>query len=204
MPGEPRIRLSPTERKARIDEAATRLFAGRGYAATTVDEIAREAGVTKPMLYRHYESKRDLCVALLERYRAELVAAPLGQFDPSSDSPQDGLVPMLEAWLLHVRAHPDAARLLLRPISGDAEVEEIQRELHGRQRATQVALLREFLPELSAADAEPLGEIVRSSLTAMAMWWLDRPDVPLDVPTRALATTVRGIFAVAPQPRTER
>ena len=67
-----------------IEQAATELFARRGYAATTVEGIARAAGVTKPMLYRHFESKQDLCIALLDRHRDELVAAPLAAFDPEA------------------------------------------------------------------------------------------------------------------------
>ncbi len=68
---------SAVERARLIDEAATRLFADQGYAATTVEDIVAAAGVTKPMLYRHYESKQDLCIRLLERYRDELIGSTL-------------------------------------------------------------------------------------------------------------------------------
>ena len=168
----PHPRLTRTERRRLIEDAATELFARQGYAATTMDDIARSAGVTKPMLYRHFESKRELCTALLERHRDELVAAPLAVFEPDAGDRRSQLVPMLEAWLDHARAHPDATRLLFVPIAGDPEVERTQHELHARQRATQVALLREFAGGLDETEAEPLGEIVRTSLAAVALWWL--------------------------------
>ena len=185
-------RLTAPERKARIDLAATRLFAQRGFAATTVEDIVREAGVTKPMLYRHYESKRELCVALLERYRDELGRAPLAQFDPASGDLPAQLGPMLDAWLEYVEEHPDATRLLFVPVVDDPEVARVQRELHARQRAMQMALLREFAPGLVEAEAEPLAEAMRSSLAAVALWWLDHPEVPREVPTRALRHLAEG------------
>ena len=74
--------LPAAERRARIEDAAARLFAERGYAATSVEDIVREAGVSKPILYRHFESKRDLHAMLLERRRDELAAAPLDQLRP--------------------------------------------------------------------------------------------------------------------------
>ncbi len=187
-------RLAAVERRRLIEQAATELFADRGYAATTVDDIVRAAGVTKPMLYRHFESKQDLCIALLERYRDELVAAPLARFDPEAGNPHAQLVAMTEDRLEHARSHPAATRLLFVPITGDPEIERVQRELHARQRATQTALLREFAPTLSGADAEPMGEVTRSSLAAMALWWIEHPEVPREVPVRVMVRMAEGLI----------
>src|SRR3954453_3268054 len=155
-------RLTRSERQQLIEQAATRLFAERGFAATTVDDIVQAAGVTKPMLYRHFESKQELCVALLERARADLIAAPLAQFPPGVGDPRSQVPAMLDAWLGHIEQHPDAARLLFTPINGDPEVERVQRELHALQSATQLALLREFVPGLEEVEAELVGEVMRS------------------------------------------
>jgi AcrR family transcriptional regulator len=169
-------RLSATERREQIERSATELFASHGYAATTVDEITRAAGVTKPILYRHFESKQELCIHLLERYRDELVAAPLARFDPDAADRREHLTAMLGAWLDHARSNPAATRLLFTPIVGDREVGEAQRELYERQRATQAALLREFAPALGDEEIEPMAEMTRASLGALGLWWLDHPD----------------------------
>jgi AcrR family transcriptional regulator len=187
-------RLTPSERRRRIEEAATHLFADRGFAATTVDEIVAAAGVTKPMLYRHWESKQELCVALLERYREELIAAPLSQFTPERPDPRARLGPMIHAWLEYIEGHRDAARLLFTPIRGDDGVEAVQHELHRRQRDTQVALLREFAPTASDEDVEPLGEVLRAGFAAVAVWWLDHPDAARDVPATALLRLTEGLL----------
>jgi AcrR family transcriptional regulator len=190
-------RLPAAERRRRIEDAATELFAQRGYAATTVEDIVRAAGVTKPMLYRHFESKQELCIALLERHRDELVAAPLSRFDPEAPDPHAHLTAMAEAWLEHARSHPAATRLLFVPITGDPEVERVQRELHGRQRATQAALLREFAPGLKDAEAEPMGELTRSGLAAMALWWIEHPEVPSDIPVRLIVRMAEGLLGAS-------
>jgi AcrR family transcriptional regulator len=187
-------RLTRSERRRLIEDAATELFARRGYAATTVEDIVRGAGVTKPMLYRHYESKQELCIALLERHRDELVAAPLAVFDPEAGDRRTQLGTMIGAWLEHARRHPDATRLLFTPITGDREVGRTQQELYDRQRATQVALLREFAPGLDEAEAEPMGEIVRSSLAAVALWWLDHTAVPRELLVQVLVRLVEGLI----------
>src|SRR3954454_7408519 len=151
-------RLPAVERRRRIEEAAAKLFARRGFKAVTVEEIVREAGVTKPILYRHFESKQELCIALLERVRDELIGAPLGKFAPGADDPRAQREVMLDAWLEYVELHPDAVRLFLTPITSDPVIAAVQHELFGRQRATQRAMLREFAPGTGEAEAEALAE----------------------------------------------
>jgi AcrR family transcriptional regulator len=59
-------RLPAEERRAALLETASRLFSEGSYRGTTTAEIARAAGVTEPVLYRHFESKRDLYFACMD------------------------------------------------------------------------------------------------------------------------------------------
>jgi AcrR family transcriptional regulator len=59
-------RLPADERRRAIVQAALRVFSAGSYAGATTADIAREAGVSEPVLYRHFASKRDLWVACLE------------------------------------------------------------------------------------------------------------------------------------------
>jgi AcrR family transcriptional regulator len=68
-------RLRRAERRELLLAAATRAFARYGFAATSLDDVAREAGVSKVILYRHFESKADLYRAVLRRSEARLTAA---------------------------------------------------------------------------------------------------------------------------------
>ena len=59
-------RLSGPERRAAVVETACRIFAKGSYHGSTTAQIARETGVTEPVLYRHFASKRELYLACLE------------------------------------------------------------------------------------------------------------------------------------------
>jgi len=195
-PAPARRRLAAAERRALIERAAARLFAQRGLEATTVQEICDAAGVSKPMLYRHFESKRDLQMKLLERRRDELAAAPIGRFIETEGAPASRLAEMIDVWFEHVEAHPDTCRLLFQDVTGDRELRELQRELRGRQRAADVAMLREFGPPLPEEQLEPLGEVIRSSLTGLALWWLDHPQVPRVVVAATMLRMLGGLLAL--------
>lgn len=60
-------RLPAAERREQLLDRAAELFAAHGYAKATTAELARAAGVTEPIIYRHFGSKRELFVALVER-----------------------------------------------------------------------------------------------------------------------------------------
>jgi TetR/AcrR family transcriptional regulator len=63
---ESRIRLTATERRASVVETACRVFAKSSYRGSTTAQIARATGVTEPVLYRHFASKRELYLACLD------------------------------------------------------------------------------------------------------------------------------------------
>jgi AcrR family transcriptional regulator len=62
---EPRTRLPAKERRSAVVETACRVFAKSSYRGSTTAQIARETGVTEPVLYRHFASKRELYLACL-------------------------------------------------------------------------------------------------------------------------------------------
>ena len=79
-------RLPAEQRKAAVLECACGIFSTGSYRGTTTAEIARRAGVTEPVLYRHFASKRDLYLAVLEeswsRLRAVWEEAVAAEPDP--------------------------------------------------------------------------------------------------------------------------
>ncbi|HEY7398312.1 MAG TPA: TetR/AcrR family transcriptional regulator [Gaiellaceae bacterium] len=67
-----RQRLTAGERRQAVLDTACRVFSVSSYRGATTAEIAREAGISEPILYRHFGSKRDLYLACLERAWADL------------------------------------------------------------------------------------------------------------------------------------
>jgi AcrR family transcriptional regulator len=85
-------RLRRAQRREQILAAATEAFARSGFAATSLDDIAAQAGITRVLLYRHFDSKSDLYQAVLDRMCARLeahVEEPVGGF---TDASIDGLL----------------------------------------------------------------------------------------------------------------
>ncbi|MCW5765303.1 MAG: TetR/AcrR family transcriptional regulator [Phycisphaeraceae bacterium] len=60
-------RLPAAKRKAQLLDAAAKVFATHGYSGTTTSELAKAAGVSEPIIYRHFQSKRELFIELVER-----------------------------------------------------------------------------------------------------------------------------------------
>lgn len=73
MARNPRVLLDRETRKESILLAAATAFAHRGFAATSMDDVAGEAGITRLILYRHFDSKEALYTAVLQRVRDRFV-----------------------------------------------------------------------------------------------------------------------------------
>jgi AcrR family transcriptional regulator len=69
------LRLGRAARREQIVAAATTAFARSGFAGTSLDDVAREARISRVIVYRHFESKADLYRAILDRVCTRLLAA---------------------------------------------------------------------------------------------------------------------------------
>jgi AcrR family transcriptional regulator len=192
----PRRRLSAAARREVIVQAATELFAERGYPGASIGEIARRSGVSAPVVYDHFASKLALHEHLLERTRDELLA--VWQVHLAGDEPPGVRIPRaLEAWAAYVETHPYAARMFFRETTGEPEVVAIHRRIQDQARAALAAILgsepgAERLA--GAGDAERLemaAEVMRSGLTGLAIWWTDHPHVPRE---EIVATAVNVLW----------
>jgi AcrR family transcriptional regulator len=93
----PKPRLAAPERRAALLDVACRVFSEGSYRGTTTAEIAREAGVTEPILYRHFQSKRDLYLACLaEAWRR--VRSLWGEAVEREPDPARWHAAMVKAW----------------------------------------------------------------------------------------------------------
>jgi len=132
-------RMPAEERRALILEAATRAFAAGGYAGTSTDVIAKEAGVSQPYVVRMFGTKLDLflqvygnaCERIVAAFRAVLDERP---FDPSSEDDKDRMG-LAYAGLL---ADSDFLHVLMHGFSASAvpEIGRASREGMGRIFAT--------------------------------------------------------------------
>jgi AcrR family transcriptional regulator len=185
-----RKRLPVEERRASIVEAAGRLFGERGYDGTRLDDVAAATGVTKPILYRHFDSKKALYVALLERHREDL-----GSFAgviPTEGTLEERLRAVLEVWLDYVEAHAYAWKMLFRDTGGGPEVNAVRLEVHARARAVLAGIIGSLREApIPRRELEPLAELMSMGMASLVLWWMDNPGVSrraiIDAMTRVWA-----------------
>jgi AcrR family transcriptional regulator len=170
-----RKRLPSDERRATIVEAAGRLFGERGYDATRLDDVAAAAGVTKPILYRHFDTKQALYLALLERHRDDL--ARFAAAVPERGTLEQRLRAVLEVWFAYVEAHTYAWRMLFRDTGGGPEVQAFRVEVHARARAVLAEIIRSLSEAtIPAREREPVAELMSMGMASLVLWWMEDPD----------------------------
>jgi AcrR family transcriptional regulator len=191
-----RQRLPLAERRALIVEAAGRLFGERGYEATRLDDIAAAAGVTKPILYRHFDSKRDLYLALLERHRADLSSFVPAM--PAEGTAAQRLRALLALWLDYVEVHAYSWKMLFRDTGGGPEVAARRREVHAEARAVLVDAIAALAERpIARRELEPLAELISMGMAALVLWWIEDATVSRAAVLDALTTAWVRVLGVS-------
>ncbi len=122
-------RLSADRRRKQLFSVALRLFSERGYKSTTMDHIADAAGVTKPLLYQHFSSKRALYLELVDSVAKDLLEA-VNAAVSSADGPRQQVEKGFSAYFTTIVNHKAAFRLLYgREDTKDAEVGDALRKV---------------------------------------------------------------------------
>jgi AcrR family transcriptional regulator len=98
--------------RARLLEAAARVYAEHGFAGATLDDVAEEAGLTKGAVYGHFGSKNNLLVALMEEYLAAEIAEQVALFDRDTTTWKRPLAGS-DQWMHELDESPAAFRLLV-------------------------------------------------------------------------------------------
>src|SRR3954447_9691450 len=89
-PAPSRTRLPREDRMEQTLAVARGLFAERGYAGVTMDEVAAEVGVTKPLLYNYFGNKEGLYAACMER-AGDALSATIEASVASATTPQEAM-----------------------------------------------------------------------------------------------------------------
>lgn len=185
---EPVRRLPRAQRREQILAAATTAFARNGFAATGLDDIAAEAGITRVILYRHFDSKTDLYQAALDRFCAVMsdhVAEPVGGF---TDASIDGL-------LKAATAEPDGFRLLFVHAAREPEFKAAADRFH--DQVTEIAHLQISQVVADQAWARWAARMAPTVAIEAIIAWLDagRPDP--DLAADRIRHVIAGVITAA-------
>lgn len=105
------VRLPARERRRQLLDVALEAFAGEGFHATSMNDVADAAGVTKPVLYQHFTSKRQLYLELLEDVGAKL-AGQIADATAAAGSPRQQVEAGFAAYFRFVNDQRSAYLLL--------------------------------------------------------------------------------------------
>jgi AcrR family transcriptional regulator len=154
-----------------ILQAAVRLFARKGFEATSTREIVEAAGVTKPMLYYYFKSKEGLCEAILNRFLSQFYSRLRLVIDEPRP-PRDALVEVVWSHLDYCRENRDFAKFFYSAFFGPDENALHAAILEATNRGGE--LIKEACAKSVAAglvDASA-AEGLETALNAMINFWV--------------------------------
>jgi AcrR family transcriptional regulator len=154
-------RLTAEQRRIQLFAVALELFAQRGYRATTMDDIAEAAGVTKPLLYQHFSSKRALYLELVDSIAQDLLAA-IGRAVMQAEGPRQQVELGFAAYFRLVVSHEAEFRLLYGRDHADDE------ELGRAMRAVEDAIAEAIDPLIDAGLDDDHRRLLAYGIVSMA------------------------------------
>jgi AcrR family transcriptional regulator len=179
-------RLPRAQRREQILTAATSAFARSGFAATSLDDVAAEAGVTRMVVYTHFESKTALYQAALDRMRSRLHTAT-----GAPDYDRFSVAGLLAA----ATADPAGFRLLFHHAAREPEF----RAEVDRMRAASYEVTHRYLaPDIpDPAWADWACHLVPSVVQEAVIAWLDAGQPDPDTAADRITRVIDGIEAAA-------
>jgi AcrR family transcriptional regulator len=176
----PHGRVPRGVRERQIVAVAEELFAERGYEGASMDELARRAGVSKPVIYELVGNKEALFNRCFERAADEL-AASVAAAAAEHAGDLDGVIRATAvAFFEFIEAHRLAWAMLHSLDAGGRAAAHVS-EIRSRQTAFAAAAIREQAArggvDLAPARADAAAHALNGTFEAFADWWRDNPGV---------------------------
>ena len=163
-------RLSAPERRQQLMEVGRAVFARSGYESASIEEIARQAGVSKPIVYEHFGNKEGLHAAIVDRELDTLVARVIKPI--SEGAPRERFEGAVLAFLTYVKEEPDGFAVLTR----DSPTAQSRRGLTRVIGATAERVGDVFAASFKSAGFNPRAAPIYANalvgmVTQVGQWW---------------------------------
>jgi AcrR family transcriptional regulator len=173
------LRLSAAARRAQLVEVGRSVFAKRGYEATSVEEIAERAKVSKPIVYEHFGGKEGLYAVVVDREMERVVTRIAGSI--SSGTPRQRVERAALSFLTYVKEEPDGFAVLSRdaPVgSGRGGMSSLLNDVAERVGDVFAATFKQagYDPKVAPVYAHALVGMV----TFVGQWWTETRKLPVE------------------------
>jgi AcrR family transcriptional regulator len=161
-------RMSAEQRREQLLDATKRIVFERGFHAVSIEAVAREAGITRPIVYGHFHDLQGLLEALVDREGARALGqlATVLPGDLGAGDARDTLLTALRGYLEAVRADPATWRLVLMPPEGAPAV--LHDHIARGRTAVVDHLARAVGPGLGPGRESPDPELFARTLSAIS------------------------------------
>ncbi|KGN40182.1 TetR/AcrR family transcriptional regulator [Knoellia aerolata] len=183
--GTPRApRMRREERERQLLDVAEAVFADRGYQETTMELIAAEAGITKPVIYDHFGSKENLLVAVVARARQDLLASTAAALAaiPKHSPVEDYFRAGVRSFMQFFEQRRGSFRVYMQEsavaVVAGADIESLR-----QAQAREIAERFGDIPQIAAYPMpyrEAMAEIMIATNERVAGWRLRNPEIDLD------------------------
>jgi AcrR family transcriptional regulator len=164
----PATRMQARERREQLLDATKAIVARRGFHAISIEAVAREAGITRPIVYGHFHDLPGLLEALVEREAARALAQLVTVLpgDLGAGDPRATLLAALRGYLEAVRDDPETWRLVLMPPEGAPPI--LHDHIARGRTAVVEHLARSVGPGLGPGRESPDPELFARTLSAIS------------------------------------
>jgi AcrR family transcriptional regulator len=200
MDASVRSRLSRSDRMEQTLQVAHGLFAERGFADVTMDEIAAAVGVTKPLLYNYFGNKERLYIACMEQ-AGDSLTKTVGAAIAGTDSPGDALGAGVRAFFAFLDSDRAAWAVLFDetlPVSGEVadRVASYRDQIVALVSESLLAQVPEARRGAARVEIEALSAALLGAAEELARWWLRTEAISAGEAAELLISTVEpGIRA---------
>lgn len=175
---------APTRRMPRADrveqllDVAESLFADHGYDGTSIERIARAAGVTRPVVYDHFGSKEGIYLACVRRAHDRLqLAIAEGVVGIEADDFERRLEAGLHACFRFIESDPSVWSVLFRGVALTGEVADEALRLRFAIVSAIAGLIGAAAPKIPQREVEAFAHALAGAGEQMERWWRRNPDI---------------------------
>jgi len=176
-------RMNAAARRAQLIEVGRATFAERGYEATTVEEIAARARISKPILYHHFGGKEGLYAVVVDR-EVEYILGEIAEA-VSTGTPRERLEQAVLSYLTYVKERPEGFALLLRDGAPHKRTGEMPALMHDLADRIGEVFTEQFREAGYDSKAAPIYAHALVGMVAFVGPWWTESKKPLSVDVTA-------------------